>query len=855
MNIYESVYKQNISHPNKRALSVTMNNGDRRIYTYGEVFQKAELYSKRLVEAGVQAGDRIAFVSEGCPEWTIAFLAVCKLHCTAALLDASLTAAELDDFITQSDVRAAFFSPKTAEKFEGLPPYRFPVFNVLDCTVLPGYPDTVSAELPATPDPDEDIACIIFSSGTTRKAAGIMHNHDNLINTTRMTLDVQGLTNEDRFLAIIPNSHIYGVICLVLGPALIGADVHYIESISADAILGAFAEYHPTVLPAVPKVYELFMTAVMRKIKKSPITAAMFKIFFPICLRLRRKNGSLLGKTLFKSIHEGFGGNLQFLCSAGAPLNKDVAEFYYGTGFNIIITYGASETNIPTIGNVPENLHTDSCGKPYPPVSVKFSDSGEILIKSPYMMKGYFRAPDATAAAFTEDGYFKTGDLGEQDKYGNIRITGRSKENIVLASGKKITPDDLEEKYSDLRGVKEFVICGVPHENTDYDEIHAFVVPEGITQADKDAIKDEIREKGAQLIQNMRIGTTHFVSEIPRTSLQKPKRYLLKQQALRERTEGEQDLTPAEASPQDMLAQVMRVVAKIANTTVEAIRPETKIFAELSVDSLSSINLALELEDLYKVNIERFYYDDMTVQDILDALQNKGTPQKAIGQENVSYPQTKSNGDYYTYAFFRNAARFVYKLSVHGKENIPTDKGFIICANHVSKIDYLYITSAFSKERYKTMCCMAKKELFRNDPFSRKLIKAAGMVPVDRSGINMKTMDSLKAKLHENWGVVIHPEGTRSADGIFREMKSGAAVLAIDAGVPIVPAYVNGAYEVFPRGRKMMRFFDWKHMRKFPIDVTFGEVISSDGKDVAELTEEVQNAILELQAKAKGESK
>ncbi len=854
MNIYESVYRQNISHPQKRALSVTMNNGDRRIYTYGEVFQKAELYSRRLTEAGVKAGDRVAFVSEGCPEWTIAFLAVCRIHCTAALLDASLTAEELDDFITQSDVRAAFFSPKTAEKFKEMPPYEFPVFNVLDCTVFSGYPDTVSSSLPATPDPDEDIACIIFSSGTTRRAAGIMHSHDSLINTTGMTLEVQGLTSDERFLAIIPNSHIYGVICLVLGPALIGADVHYIESVGAEAILGAFAEYHPTVLPAVPKVYELFMTAVMRKIKKSPVTAAMFKLFFPICLRMRRKNGSLLGKTLFKSIHEGFGGELRFLCSAGAPLSKEVADFYYGTGFNIIITYGASETNIPTIGNVPGNLRTDSCGKPYPSVSVKFSDSGEILIKSQYMMKGYFRDSEATAAAFTEDGYFKTGDLGEQDEYGNIRITGRSKENIILASGKKITPDDLEEKYGELHGVKEFVICGVPHENTDYDEVHAFVVPEGITEEDKAAIKNEIREKGSQLIQNMRVSTTHFVSEIPRTSLQKPKRYLLKQLALRERVDGEQKMKSV-AAEGDMLSQVIRLVAEIANTSSEAVKPETKIFAELSVDSLSAINLALELKELYKVNIESFYYDDMTVQDILDALQNKGTPPKNVGQENVSYPQAKSNSDYYAYTFFRNAARFVYTLSVNGKENIPTDKGCIICANHVSKIDYLYISSAFSKERFKNLCCMAKKELFRNDPFSRKLIKAAGMVPVDRSGINMKTMDSLKAKLYENWGVVIHPEGTRSADGVFRKMKSGAAMLAIDAGVPIIPAYVNGAYEVFPRGRKMMRLFDWKNMRKFPIDVTFGEAISSDGKDIDELTAEVQNAILGLQTKAKGKNK
>ena len=155
---------------------------------------------------------------------------------------------------------------------------------------MEGYRASVSHDLPATPDPDETVAAIIFSSGTTRRAAGIMHTHDNLIDTTRMTLDVQKLTENDRYLAIIPNSHIYGVICLVLGPALSGADAHYIESLSADAVLGAFNEYHPTVLPAVPKVYELFMTQIMRKIKSSPITAAMFKALFPICLEKTPQN-------------------------------------------------------------------------------------------------------------------------------------------------------------------------------------------------------------------------------------------------------------------------------------------------------------------------------------------------------------------------------------------------------------------------------------------------------------------------------------------------------------------------------------------------------------------------------------
>lgn len=843
MNIFDTVYEINSKHPNKRAMSMAMNNGERHIYTYGEVFNAVEKYADALINAGVKAGDRIAFIAESCPEWSIAFFASCKIRCTAALIDASLAGEDLEEFITRSDVRAAFISQTAHEKLGDVAKYKFPFFNVVDGTLLADSVETVSADLPASTDIDENVACIIFSSGTTRKAAGIMHYHESLIKTTQMTLKVQKITEDARFLAILPNSHIYGVICLVLGPALSGSDVHYIETIAAEAILGAFSEYHPTVLPAVPKVYELFRTAVLRKINSKPATKIMFEKFFPICLKARRKNGSLLGKKLFKSIHEGFGGSLQFLCSAGAPLSQEVADFYYGTGFNLLITYGASETNIPTIGNVEGDIHTDSCGKPYPDIQVDFTDDGELLIKSPYMMKGYFRDEEATKEAFTEDGWFKTGDLAVRDSEGNIKIVGRSKENIVLSTGKKVTPDDLESKYAGLEGVKEFVICGVPAENKDYDEIHAFIVAE--TQELREKIEEQIREKGAVVAQNMRIFKTHFINEIPKTSLQKAKRYLLKKQAIEERN-GEVKAEEIPIENMDLLSQVIRIIADISGAPVSQINEETKIFTDLSFDSLSSVDLAMEIESVYNVNVESAYSKTMTVKDLVVAIEKGETTETETTDTSV-YPYEKTEADYKTYAKIRDFAKSCYNINIKNAQNMPTDKGFIICANHVSKIDYLFVSMAFTKERFMKLCCMAKKELFRNDAFSKKLIKATGMVPVDRGGMNMNTMNSLKAKLKEGWCVLIHPEGTRSADGIFREIKSGASVLAIDAGVPVVPVYINGAYELFPKGKKMMKFYDTKNKKKFNVDVVFGEVISSDGKTTEELTAEIQSAILKLQ--------
>ncbi len=854
MNIYDAVYQVNCSHPEKRAMSIALDNGENRVYTYGEVFQKADLYAERLTAAGIRAGDRVAFVCESCPEWTIAFLAVCKLCCTAVLLDASLSGETLMECIRFSDVRAAFFSEKASGK---LPAHalKFPVFRVLDGTVFPDSPVRVPDSMPQTPDPDEEVACILFSSGTTRKAAGILHTHDALIETTRMTLEVQGLKADDRYLGILPNSHIYGLVCLVLGPALSGAAVHYIESVSAEAVLGAFASYHPTVLPAVPKVYELFMTQILRKINANPATKLLFKTFFPLCLKKRRKSGSLLGKRLFKSIHEGFGGSLQYLCSAGAPLSKEVADFYYGTGFDILITYGATETNIPTVGNIPGYIRTDSCGKPYPAITLKRSEAGELLIKSPYRMKGYFRDEAATRAAFTEDGFFKTGDLCEIDEAGFVRVTGRSKENIVLPSGKKVTPDDLEEKYAALEGVSEFVICGVPRESADGDEIHAFLVLENDTPENREAVAAQVRARGAGVHRNMRVTKLHFVREIQRTSLQKPKRYLLQQQALKERQADM--LLPEAAVPEaesDVALFVQNAVARVADVEPESVLPTTRIFEELSVDSLSSIDLALTIEEHYHVNLENRFTASMTVADLVAALQDPAAAPGAAEGTGTAYPKEKTVGDYLVYAFCRNLARTCYRMRFYGTENVPQNGGFILCANHVAKLDYLYISAAFPKDRFMHLCCMAKKELFRKDPFSKKLIRIAGMVPVDRSGVNMKTMAALKEKLQAGWGVVIHPEGTRSEDGIFRDMKNGAAVLAVDVGVPIVPVYVNGAYAIFPKGAKWFRMFDWRHMRKFPLDVYFGAPIVSEGKDVQALTAEVRDAILELQSAARGKN-
>ena len=838
MNIYDAVYQVNQSGLARRAASIALADGGERVYTYGELFAKADAYAAALTAAGVRAGDRVALVGASSPEWTAAFFAVCKCRCTAALLDASLGKEALLEFLEGADVRAAFWSDAVAQKLDGVSA-AYPVFSMADGAELPGFNTAVPDTLPPTPDPDETAACLFFSSGTTHKAAGVLHTHDALVNTTRMTLGEQGLRDSDRYLGILPNSHIYGMVCLVLGPALSGAQVHYLETLGAEAVLAAFASYRPTVLPAVPKVYELFYTQIMRKIKANPVTALLYKVFFPICLRRRQKTGSLLGKKLFKSIHEGFGGCLSYVCSAGAPLSKEVAEFYYGTGFGLLITYGATETNIPTVGNRPNDIHADSCGLPYPDIALRRSDEGELLVRSPYRMIGYFRDEAATKAAFTEDGFFHTGDLCEIDEAGYVRITGRSKENIVLPSGKKVTPEELEAQYAGIPEAKAFVICGVPRASGDGDEVHAFCVPQTDTPECRAAVEAQVRRKSAGVHQAMRVARVHFVEEIPQTSLQKPKRYLLQEAALAARTDEKTEKAP-QPETADALAFVRRAVAKTANVPLAEVGPQTRIFGELPIDSLGAVDLALALEERFGTAPEDRFSPELTVAQLAELLQAPAAGGNAAAGNAAAqaspYPFEKTGFDYLVYAFFRNMARAAYKMHFSGLEHLPESGGYVLCANHVTKLDYLYISAALPKSRFMRLCCMAKIELFRKDPFSKQLIRSTGMVPVDRGGVNTRTMESLRKRLQAGWGVLIHPEGTRSEDGIFRDMKNGASVLAIETGVPVVPVYVHGAFAIFPKGRKWFRLFDWKHMRKFPLDITFGAPIPSAGKTVQQLT-------------------
>lgn len=525
-------------------------------------------------------------------------------------------------------------------------------------------------------------------------------------------------------------------------------------------------------------------------------------------------------------------------------MDRSTAEFYLGTGFNLLITYGATETNIPTLGNRGRRLTADSCSQPYPDVSVKISESGELLIRSPHMMKGYFRDPELTEQAF-EDGWFKTGDLCQCNAQGNYVIVGRCKENIVLSTGKKVIPEDVEKAYAGLAGIKELVVCGVPVASRSYDDVHAFVVRQDQTVS-TNRVLQALHNKGAALPPQMKIIKVHFVDDIPKTSLQKPKRYLLKKIALDESSRLAEEKILVDQPEQDNIEnEMIYMIAEAGQFERRVLSKDSKPFSGLGMDSLSSIELALQIESRYGIRVDHAFNQNMTIADMADLIRTPGDHTTSYGAS-ADYPKKKKLGDYNLFRYFCNLARFFYKVTVSNDKVIPEDSGFILCANHVSNFDYLWLTMNFKRKRFEKFCCMAKQEILDKSHASKVLSQICGMIPVDRANAQVETMVCCQRQLKEQWGLLIHPEGTRSVDGELGIFKKGAVVLAIETNVPIIPAYIHGVYDVYPKGHKLPNLFNFRRMRKYAVAVVYGNPIFPSGKTADELILQVKDAILAL---------
>jgi long-chain acyl-CoA synthetase len=426
-----------------------------------------------LLHRGVRRGDAVAVLARTRLEWILLDWAIMSVGAVVVGLYPTNTASECAYVLGHSDAVLAFAEDDAQrEKLEsvrdGLPSLR----EIVGFDELPAFEEEGRANRELEPDEvhEDDLATLIYTSGTTGPPKGCMLTHKNLVTAAlRVKTHIEGQT--DTVLLFLPLAHSFARI-VHHSAASRGAALALVAD--ATRVPEAIARVRPTILPAVPRVYEKVHANVLGEIERSSgakraigrwalgVGARASRLRrdhrpVPLALRVQEK---LADRLVFAKVRDRLGGRLRLGVSGAAPLGIDVLEFFDSLGMLVIEGYGLTETSSSLSVNDPDDYRFGTVGRAVDGCEIKLDADGEILVRSETIFTGYYKDPDATAAAFTDDGWFRTGDVGELDEDGWLKITDRKKDLIITAGGKNIAPQNLENALKASRFVSQALVIG-----------------------------------------------------------------------------------------------------------------------------------------------------------------------------------------------------------------------------------------------------------------------------------------------------------------------------------------------------------------------------------------------------------
>lgn len=538
---------------------------DQKSLTYAQMKDQVVNFAALLKSRNIKSGDRILIPIENGVDSVIAFLGILECGATAVLIDPRLPANDLHRVINISNPIAVLSNKKIMER---LVPQSMPGIPVWDLqeSLAPNPKFFPTISLKDHSDNDPEVAFILFTSGTSGDHKGVMLTHENLIASVEITTNFV-FSGSRNYYCVLPLYHIYSLACVVFVTLLKGGFVRFF---ALENIFQIFLTGQPFILCLVPRILEILYAKAQAD---------------PKVLELLKKIG--------KDIH--------FVCG-GAPLSEKVERAVSALGNPVNCGYGLTETSAVGTLTPPTKSVVGSVGTTPPGMELKIDQPnekgvGEICIRGPVVMKGYFRDPKATSEAIRE-GWFHTGDLGYFNAEKYLFITGRIKEVIVLPTGEKAMPQDIESHYVGIKGVKELAVVGIQPKGQVWDEIHAAVIAES-KESNIQEIEERIEERALTLPTHLQIQKIHWVYEIPKTSLQKVRRGMLKEM-LKDDT-GVRGV-PAPVTDEPIYLWLRQWLAQAANLDPTEI-DENRFFTAYGIDSLNIWQLCEKLNEEYQMNV------------------------------------------------------------------------------------------------------------------------------------------------------------------------------------------------------------------------------------------------------------
>ena len=809
------------------------------LWSYGATWGSVCGGSARLRDAAVQPGQRLGILGETAPDWGVAELAALHRGAIAVPLDPNHPDNVLRSILADCGADGLLVSRTQADRGRALLPGR-PVFVFDELFDRERDAGLDAAPQPVAPDHPR---LLVYTSGTTGTPKGVTLTESNLTGQLDAILQVVRLAEDETLLSVLPLNHMFAQILNLLGPIYIGASVRFAEESTPQAVRMVLERGGVTAYGAVPQFFSLFRDRVMSELRARGVWAVRaHSALIGISRGVRQLTGRNPGQFLFPAIHRAFGGRLRFVVCGGSYLDPQLGRQLQDWGFNLLIAYGLTEATAGTTVTEPGNVDVTTVGRPLPGHEVRIDRPndegvGEILIRGPSVMAGYWNRPEATREVIDDDGWLKSGDLGRFDTRGNLVISGRAKEMIVLASGKNVFPQELDDHYAGHELIQEVCVVGLP-ETGGGERLHAVVVPDfeefrrrGSVTID-DYIRFEMENLSLELPSYQRVlSYTIWREPLPRTPTRKVRRLEVRDRLLAQLEAGPATARTFELTDQDrqlLDSDVMRSVidaGRLRDRGVDPIHPDMSLEFDLGLESLVRAEMIAHLASRFGVDPEALS-SALTPREMLRVLESAGErPAKAGRASQVSWsgllddPAAKDEAErrlggtsgWRTLASAFGGfglwllAKAWFRLRVVGVENLPRVKrSYVLAVNHVSFGDAFLVAAALPARTRRDVFYLGYSGQLQG--WLRGLLaRAVDVIPVDTGRRLTHALRLGAAGLRLGRILMIFPEGERSVDGRLRPFKPGPALLIRHARTAAVPVAIVGAHEVWGRDRRLPR--------------------------------------------------
>jgi len=800
--------------------------GYRRLHwSYGEVAATARRFARELEQRSVMRGDRVLLWGDNSAEWVAVFFGCMLLGAVVVPMDKVATAEFANRVARQVEAKLSVCSRDLAKATSA------------PTIILEELSESLRSHNAGRYDSPtlgrDDTLEIVFTSGTTAEPKGVVLSHGNVLanlepieNEIAKYRKYERFVHPLRFVNLLPLSHVFGQFLGLFIPQALGATVIFHDSLNPAEVIRTIREERASVLITVPRLLD----SLRQKIERDLEERGELQTFRQ---RFENSDGKhfLRRWWMFRRVHSEFGWKFWAFISGGAALDERTEQFWSRLAFAVVQGYGLTETTSLISVNHPFKVGKRSIGKVLPGREMKVDpQTGEILVRGSNVASGYWVGKGVVHEG-EDDGWFRTGDLGEVDPEGNLYFKGRKKNVIVTREGMNIHPADLESALRRQPAVRDCVVVALPLDGNA--EPCAVLLLAQSESAPEQAAAEAIRGANRQLAdhQQIRRWLVWPGQDFPRTSTQKPKSAVIADYVLHHFAEGEQ-------APTTSSGTVAELIERITRRKVGELTPETNLESDLNLSSIDRVELMSALEDRLQTDLDETRVSQATTLGDLERMLGKAKSAQSPGPRLASsfrypswaqrWPQTWIRPAVY-YALTWPATLLMAKPRVVGRENL---RGFdgpaLIVSNHVTYVDIGFVMAALPRTMRTGLAPAMQGERLiamrngrsgitgdRAQPnfFLRAVYKLAYALTValfnvfplpQRSGFR-ESFEFAGEAVDRGYSIVVFPEGRRTENGELQPFQTGVGLLATKLNLPVIPMRIDGLWQAAQEGKHFVR--------------------------------------------------